>query len=173
MKCSTTAKKVQLSHKRTAMVDRRGNRLRVNTSGDIGNRSVWNPSSSTSKDPTLAVYLEDVDEDGFSTLIIQEFIRASHQTLAPPPFSTGGTPWISSLAEHVEAAAPLTEGPAQIRLALKPTSDRFIARHRIRVTLATSDEGVIWVVPDDPRPVVTMWRDAERPSRITLPVLPD
>ncbi len=129
--------------------------------------------SSTSKDPSLAVYLEEVDEDGYSTLISQEFIRASHRTLWEPPYSTNNTPWNSSLAKDVETAAPLTERPVEIRLALEPASNRFDAGHRIRVTIATADEGVIWVIPESPRPVLTIWRDAERPSHLTLPVLPD
>jgi len=128
--------------------------------------------SSTSEDPSLAVYLEEVDEHGYSTLISQEFMRPSHRTLWEPPYSTNGTPWNSSLAKDVDAATPLTEGPAEIRFALEPASNRFDAGHRIRLTIATSDEGVIWIIPEDPRPVVTVWRDRERASHLTLGVLP-
>lgn len=108
--------------------------------------------SSTSADPALAVYPEEVDRDGRSTLVSQEFMRPSHRTPWEPPYSTGGAPWNSSLPEHVEAAAPLTEGPAEIRFALEPAANRFDTGHRIRVMIATADEGVIWVIPEDPRP---------------------
>ena len=94
--------------------------------------------SSTSNDPTLAVYLEEIDAEGYSTLISQEFIRASHRTLRQPPYSTNGTPWTSSLAEDIQATRPLTEGPAEIRLALEPAANRFDAGNRIRLTIATA-----------------------------------
>jgi putative CocE/NonD family hydrolase len=128
--------------------------------------------SATSPDPSFVVYLEEVDRAGRSTLVTQGFLRASHRTPWEPPYSTNGTPWTSSLAKDVMTAAPLTRGPAQLRFALHPAANRFDAGHRIRVTIAMADEGVVWVIPESPRPVVSVWRDAERPSRLTLPILP-
>jgi predicted acyl esterase len=128
--------------------------------------------SSTSEDPSLVVYLEDVEPSGRSTLVTQGFLRASHRTPGTPSYSTNGTPWTSSVAKDVEAAAPLTHGPATLAFALHPAANRFAAGHRIRVTIAMSDEGVIWVIPESPRPVITVWRDSAHPSRLTLPVLP-
>jgi len=127
--------------------------------------------SSTSPDPSFIVYLEEVDRDGRSTLVTQGFLRASHRTPWQPPYSTNGTPWTSSLAKDVEAAAPLGAAPTELRFALHPAAQRFVAGHRIRVTIAMADEGVIWVIPESPRPVVTVWRDAGHQSRLTLPVL--
>jgi len=128
--------------------------------------------SSTSADPTFIVYLEDVDPDGHSTLVTQGFLRASHRTPWKPPYSTNGTPWTSSLPDDVARAAPLTDGPAELRFALHPAAQRFPRGHRIRLTIALADEGVIWVIPESPRPVISVWRDAARPSRLTLPLLP-
>ncbi len=128
--------------------------------------------SSTSPDPTFIVYLEDVDPDGHSTLVTQGFLRASHRTPWTPPYSTNGTPWTSSLPDDVEHAAPLTAGPAELRFALHPAAQRFPRGHRIRLTIALADEGVIWVVPESPRPVISVRRDGAHPSRLTLPLVP-
>jgi hypothetical protein len=124
--------------------------------------------SSTSKDPSFIVYLEDVDEAGHSTLVTQGFLRASHRTPWTPPFSTGRTPWTSSLAKDVDQAAPLTAGPAELRFALHPAAQRFPRGHRIRLTIAMSDEGVVWVIPESPKPVISVWHDPAHRSRLTL-----
>jgi predicted acyl esterase len=129
--------------------------------------------SSTSPDPSFIVYLEDVDPSGRSTLVTQGFLRSSHRTPWKPPFSTSGTPWTSSRAEDVAKAPPLTAGPTEIRFALHPAASRFVRGHRIRVSIALADEGQVWVIPESPRPVISMWRDRGHPSRLTLPVLPD
>jgi predicted acyl esterase len=128
--------------------------------------------SATSKDPTFVVYLEDVDPAGRSTLVTQGFLRASHRTPWKPPFATNGTPWTSSLSKDVEAAAPLTAGPAELRFALHPAAQRFGPGHRIRLTIAMADEGVVWVIPESPKPTVSVWHDRAHPSRLTLALLP-
>jgi len=128
--------------------------------------------SSTDPDPSFVIYLEDVDPSGRSTLVTQGFLRASHRTPWQPPWSTNGTPWTSSLAADVERAAPLGEAPTEIRFALHPAAQRFPRGHRIRLTIALADEGAIWVIPESPRPVLSVWRDAGHPSRVTLPLLP-
>jgi predicted acyl esterase len=72
----------------------------------------------------------------------------------------------------VERAAPLGEEPTEIRFALHPAAQRFVRGHRIRVTIALADEGAIWVIPESPRPRLSVWRDAAHASRVSLPLLP-
>lgn len=56
--------KVQYSHRRSAIVDRRGNKLRIDTSGDIANRSVWKDGKTiTMLDRTHNVYGQ-IDDPG-------------------------------------------------------------------------------------------------------------
>ena len=130
-------------------------------------------ASSTAKKINFIIYLEEVDPDGKSTLVTQGAIRSSHRTNRNPPYNTNHIPWPSSLPEDIVKTKPLTEGPAEIRFALEPVAKLFAAGNRIRVTIANADENLILTFPDWPRPVTSVWRDANHPSRITLHVLPE
>ncbi len=123
-------------------------------------------------DPVFVVYLEEVTATGQSTMISQGSIRASHRTPWEPPYKTNGIPWTSSLVADVSAAESLSEGPAKIHFALEPVSNRWDKGNRIRVSVLNADETVIWVIPQDPPPRVTLWRDAEFASHIELRVIP-
>jgi len=129
-------------------------------------------ASSTVEKLNFIVYLEEVDPSGKSSLVTQGAIRSSHRTLRHPLYETNGIPWPSSLVEDINNTAPLTQGPVEIRFSLEPIAKLFTAGNRIRVTITNADENLILTFPDKPRPVTSIWRDADHPSKVTLHVLP-
>jgi predicted acyl esterase len=122
-------------------------------------------------DLVFGVYLEEVSPNGQSTMISQGFIRSSHRTPWTAPYDTHGVPWTSSLEADVLSAPPLTGEPVKLHWALEPVANRWDKGNRIRVTVVNADETVVWVIPQNPPPQVSLWRDAEYPSRIELHTL--
>ena len=55
---------------------------------------------------------------------------------------------------------------------LLPTAKRFRPGHRIRVTVQGADRDTHRKVIPNPPPRVAIYRDASRPSRIVLPLVP-
>lgn len=123
--------------------------------------------SSTAADGDFVVTLEDVAPDGTATsYFMNGRLRASHRALADAPYENLGLPW----HPHTEAALePLVPGePVLLTFDLLPISIVFAAGHRIRVIVNFADA----VTPVlEPAPTVTVYRDAERPSSITLPII--
>jgi putative CocE/NonD family hydrolase len=125
--------------------------------------------TSSAKDLDAMVYLEDVDSTGRSTYVTEGVLRASHRKLGQPPFDNFGLPWPRSFKEDV---TPLPPAPTELVFDLHPTAKRFGAGHRIRVTLQGADRDSHQAVHPVPPARVTVYRDASRPSRIVLPVVP-
>jgi putative CocE/NonD family hydrolase len=125
--------------------------------------------TSSTKDVDAMAYLEDVDSTGRSTYVTEGVLRASHRKLAAPPFENFGLPWPRS---HKEDVVPLPTEPAELVFDLFPTAKRFQAGHRIRVTIQGADRQTHVAVPRRMPPKVSIYRDATRPSRIVLPIVP-
>jgi hypothetical protein len=123
--------------------------------------------TSTARDVDAIVYLEEVDPSGRSHYVTEGVLRASHRALGTPPFANFGLPWPSSRRSEVQ---PLPEEPAELVFDLLPTAKRFRAGHRIRVTVQGADRDTHRAVYPGGRPMVTVYRDRGRPSRIVLPV---
>ena len=68
--------------------------------------------------------------------------------------------------------APLPNEPTELVFDLHPTAKRFGAGHRIRVTLQGADRHSHLAVYPKVPPRVSVYRDANRPSRIVLPIVP-
>jgi putative CocE/NonD family hydrolase len=124
---------------------------------------------SSAGDVDAFVYLEDVDPSGRSTYVTEGVLRASHRRLAAPPFENFGLPWPRS---HAEDVAPLPAEAAELVFDLLPTAKRFRAGHRIRVAVQGADRHTHRQVYPSPPPLVAIHRDAARPSRIVLPLVP-
>jgi predicted acyl esterase len=123
--------------------------------------------SSTATDGDFVVTLEDVAPDGTATsYFMNGRLRASHRALADAPYNNLDLPW----HPHTEAALePLVPGePALLTFDLLPISIVFAEGHRIRVIVNFAD--VVTPVVE-PAPTVTIYRDAEHASAITLPVV--
>lgn len=125
---------------------------------------------SSEPDAMLVAWLEEVDELGRSTLIAEGSLKASHRTLAAPPYAYLGLPWTSSLSSDVHATPPLDKTVAQLSFPLMPTTNVFDRGHRIRLTIAAADAGNLELVA--PNAVLKVYRNRLQPSLLTLPVLP-
>ena len=123
---------------------------------------------SSAEDGAFYVYLEDVHPDGFSQYVTEGVLLASHRKLSDAPWDNLGLPFHSGLAEDVE---PLGDEPVELVFDLHPTSKRFAAQHRIRVTITCADGDNDAIPTFDPPPKIRLYRDTERRSRIILPVI--
>jgi len=69
--------------------------------------------------------------------------------------------------------SPLPDGtPVELVFDLLPTSNIFDAGHRLRVTVTGADADTFLTPQLDPPPTVTIYRNADYPSHIVLPVIP-
>ena len=117
-------------------------------------------------DADITARIDDVAPDG-STRSYQMLgrLRASHRTLATPPYNHLGLPWMTHKAAD---AKPVPAGqPVELKFDLLPMSYIFKAGNRLRVTLTFAD-------PQrraSPPPVAILTGGAT-PSAITLPLIP-
>lgn len=92
-------------------------------------------------------------------------LRASHRTLAQPPYDHLGLPWMTHKAAD---AKPVPPGqPVDLKFDLLPMSYIFKAGHKVRVTLTFADPQ-----RRDAPPPVTVLAGGATPSAITLPLIP-
>jgi putative CocE/NonD family hydrolase len=140
------------------------------------------------------VYLEDVDEKGEALFVSEGVLRAGFAALVDNDemIKGGGTgidvlpdlPWqgfeSTDYVDRIFADGNVVE----LLFDLKPTSWVFRKGHSIRVTIACADWPTFRLHPrlapfndpEDPAniiPIITVYRDAKRPSGITLPVIPE
>lgn len=126
--------------------------------------------SSTATDQDFFVYLEEVDDQGVSTLMSDGIIRASDRATRPAPFANGGLPWHPGLEE--DQAKLLPGVPVKLDFVLYPMSHFVRKGHRIRLTINNFDRGENWDTPVvSPAPTVSIYHDAQHPSAITLPFI--
>ncbi|OHB73506.1 MAG: hypothetical protein A2Z25_01835 [Planctomycetes bacterium RBG_16_55_9] len=118
-------------------------------------------------DLDLFAYLEEVEPDGRSTYITDGCLRASHRRLDAPPHNRMGLPYHRSFAQDTE---PLPAGPVELAFDLYPTANLFEAGHRIRLSITCADSDNNQTPQANPVPEVTVYRNAERPSRILVPI---
>ncbi len=151
----------------------------------------WVSSSADNGD--FFVYLEDVDESGRALLVTEGVHRAGFKTpVDNDEIIMGGGSGIEVLPElpwHGYERADFTNevfangSVVELEFDFKPTSWVFRAGHSIRVSIATSDWPTFRLHPRLARdndannpanviPIITVYRDSARPSRIKLPVIP-
>ena len=101
---------------------------------------------------TAVVRLTDVAPDGTSAQVTAGILNLTHRGshVTPEPLEPG----------RIE----------EIRVDLRPAGYRFLADHRIRVSVASSAWPVIWPSPFDA--TFELWHGSEAPSRLILPVVP-
>ena len=101
---------------------------------------------------TAVVRLTDVAPDGTSSQVTAGILNLTHRQ------------------SHVQPE-PLEPGRVEeIRVTLRPAGYRFLAGHRIRVSVASSAWPVIWPSPDPA--AFELWYGPATPSRLILPVVP-
>ena len=125
--------------------------------------------STTARDVDLFVYLEEVRADGYSAYVSEGVLRASHRTVADPPFNNLGLPYHPSTARVVE---PLDgDGVVTLTFDLHPVSRVFRRGGRIRIAITGADAGNALTPVIQPPPVVTLRREQRFPSHVVLPVI--
>jgi putative CocE/NonD family hydrolase len=126
--------------------------------------------SSDHEDGAFHVYLEDVGPEGRVTYLTEGLLRAIHRKEKDPaeaPFVPLGI----YRTFRKEDAAPLVPGKVtEIGLTLLPISTVFRQGHSIRVAIAGHDMAMKDRCPADGVPEITLERNADYPSRISLPV---
>ncbi len=125
--------------------------------------------SCSADDADFFASVTDVDEKGVSTFVTRHMLRASNRAVAPAPYYFCDLPWHRGYAKD---DAPIPPGEiVELSFDLLPTSYRFRAGHRIRVSISCADTAFGPSGAVDPAPVVSLWRDDLHRSRLTLPVI--
>lgn len=127
--------------------------------------------SSDVEDVGLIVYLEAVRQDGYVAYLTEGVFRARHRVYAtdPAPYPVHG-PYHSFRRGESKALTPGV--PAQIGFELMPIAAVIPAGWYLRVAIAGADAGTFEQVPADRAANLTVFRDALRASRLTLPEVP-
>ena len=126
--------------------------------------------SSTASDGAIHAYLEDVAPTGRVTYLDEGIFRVIDRKEVDPtslPYQPLG-PAHSFLRADAEAMKP--GEIATIRFSLLPTSVLLRKGHSIRVALAGADASLFQRYPATGTPAWTVYRQAERPSFLELPV---
>lgn len=125
--------------------------------------------SSTAEDGDFFVYLEEVEQNGKSFYITEGCLRASHRKIHEPPYEYMGLPFHRSYESDL---VPLTPGePDELVFDLIPTSNLFEVGNRIRVTITCADKDNALTPEIIPPPQVSIFRNAEQASFISLPIV--
>ncbi|MFW6160275.1 MAG: CocE/NonD family hydrolase [Acidobacteriota bacterium] len=124
--------------------------------------------SSSHEDGNVFVYLEEVDENGFSHYLTEGVLRLSHRAINKPPYDNLGLPYHRSFKEDVQSMTP--GEPVELVFDMQPTSNVFNAGNRLRVTITGADKDNAETEVLDPPPTYVVFRSVDKPSYIELPV---
>lgn len=149
--------------------------------------------SSTADYGDFYVYLEDVDEKGMAILVTEGTLRAefaklydNNEMIYSGKYGIDvkpDLPWHGYEKDEYRDK-PLANGAIiELVLDLRPTSWTFRKGHSIRVSIACADWPTFQLhpklapnnKPDDPAnivPTITVYRDAQHQSLVTLPIIP-
>ncbi len=118
--------------------------------------------TSSTTDGAFLVYLEDVDASGQSRYVTEGGLRALHRAVGANGKRTFA---------RADASTLVAGETVELVFELWPVSARFAAGHRIRVAIAGADADTFTRIPASGAHEFTLWREAERPSGIELPVV--
>jgi len=123
--------------------------------------------SSTETDGDFVATIQDVAPDGsISSYNVQGQLRASMRKLAEAPYNNLGLPYHSFMEADV---TPLVPGePTELVFKILPISMIFKEGHKIQLAISFAGRGTI---PLEKGPVVTIYRDSEHQSFVTLPII--
>ncbi|MEM8547651.1 MAG: CocE/NonD family hydrolase [Pseudomonadota bacterium] len=126
-------------------------------------------AQSDESDGAIFAWLEEVDADGYSSLIADGVLKASHRTLGEPPYNNFGNPWPTSHWQDVFFSSSFSRDVRTLHFPLYPTATRFKAGKRIRLTIAGADAQNMQLV--EPEAEITVHYGGEYPSQLILPVV--
>jgi hypothetical protein len=123
--------------------------------------------SSTASDGDFVATIQDVAPDGTTeSYNFYGQLRASMRKLAKPPYYNFGLPWHSSLEAD---EMPLVPGePVELEFSILPISMIFKEGHKIRLAINFVGRGTPVL---DPAPEVSIYREANHKSYLTLPII--
>ena len=125
---------------------------------------------STAADGVFFAYLEEVDEAGRVTCLVDGHIETLHRRVSAemPPY-TQFTPYHSYRREDGQ---PLVPGElAEVRFGLLPISVRIPKGRRLRLALAGADADTFPRLPEEDTPTWTVERNRVYASHIELPII--
>ncbi len=125
--------------------------------------------SSDQTDGNFHVYLEELKADGSVNLITEGLLRGIHRKLSEEgPLERDAVPQRNYFESDI---APLVPGEvSELIFDLLPTSFLFKKGSRIRIALAGADQSHFRLMHDS-KPNWKVYRNAEYPSHIVLPVV--
>ncbi len=125
--------------------------------------------SATVPDADIVARLDDVAPDGsVRSYNMHGQLRASARVLAKAPYDNLGLPWHSHKAAD---SRPLVAGQAvDVEFEMLPVSYIFKGGHRLRLTVFFSDPK--GAMQPDATARVTVLHAPDRPSSVTLPIVP-
>ena len=101
----------------------------------------------------IVASLSDVAPDGTSSLVAKGMLNGTRRHSLTDP-------------------QPMVPGEAvQLDIEIDTTGWRFLAGHRLRLSIAAADWPNVWPTPEPA--TVDVWHGAGRPSRLILPVVPE
>ncbi|MGZ8311111.1 MAG: CocE/NonD family hydrolase [Allosphingosinicella sp.] len=126
--------------------------------------------SSDQLDGNLFVFLEEVDGAGRAEIISHGRLALSHRATAQAPYDNRGLPWHSGRSSDVAPAVPGSFYP--LSFALTPSSKRFRAGSRVRVSIRGADprQRNLEAIRRSPAETITVRRGTGE-SRIEIPFL--
>jgi putative CocE/NonD family hydrolase len=148
--------------------------------------------SSTADDGDFFVYLSDVDQSGKALLVTEGQLRAGFSTLYdndimikthPGIDVRPDLPWHGYEKAHYHDKILANGSVVELLIDFQPTSWVFKKGHQIRLSITCADYPTYRLHPklapnnksDDPEnmvPEITVYCNAEYPSMLTLPVIP-
>ena len=139
-------------------------------------------ASSTSADADFYVFLEDVDADGNAVLVTEGVLRAgfaesyNNDTMLPDKNVDvlPNLPWHGYEEEHYNKSIFEDGNIVNLNFELFPTSWTFKEGHSLRISIACSNSPTFEQnAAVNENTVITIYRDSEHPSKITLPIIPE
>jgi len=125
--------------------------------------------SLTAEDGDFFVYLEEVDDKGFSHYISEGKQRASHRSLHDPYYDNLGLPFHRS---HEEDVLDLTPGEqVELIFDLQPTSNIFNMGNSIRIKITCADKDNALTPELSHPPAISVYRNTDHASYVVLPVI--
>ncbi|MCD8110462.1 MAG: CocE/NonD family hydrolase [Clostridiales bacterium] len=138
-------------------------------------------ASSTSDDADFYVYMEDVDEDGNAVLVTEGVLTAGFAaTYDNDTMIQGGTDvdvlpdliWHGFEEDQYVSDIFADDAIVELAITLFPTSWTFLEGHSIRISIACANSPTFATnsaLSEDT--IVTVYRDSEHQSKITLPII--
>jgi putative CocE/NonD family hydrolase len=127
--------------------------------------------SADATDATVFVYLEDIAPNGKVTYITEGMLKASHRKISAdtPPYPVAAE-YRSFKKSDMQPLVP--NEATRLCFDMLPISYLLQKGHRLRVSIASSDDDHFEVIPENIRPKnFQIHHSSQYPSQVKIPVL--